>query len=152
MHEATVTVLSVRKDGKGFKANVPEHGGEIWFSLSDRDKGRIEWKKTYDIAYNIKPGERGNFYNVTRIGKPSLPQEAFLPAPARPAASKSDPGPHVGMWEKRASELLYKGIVDTDIVAHGIKARQLASIIVHAPLTEDSPPSIAPDPDDDIDF
>ncbi len=118
MHECTVTVLSVRKDGKGFKANLPEYG-EVWLSLSDRDIGKIEWKKTYDIAFNVKPGARGNFYNVTRIEEPQQANGQVAPPKA------ADVGPHIAMWEK----LFFEALVadgSPPIVTTAIEARRLA--------------------------
>ncbi len=141
MHESTVTVLSVRKDGKGFKANLPEYG-EVWLSLSDRDIGKIEWKKTYDIAFNVKPGDRGNFYNVTRIGKPQQANGPVVPPKA------ADVGPHIAMWEKLFFEaLIGKGALPGVVTA--IEARRLARQTLQTDL-DAKLPTILAEFDDDL--
>ncbi len=130
MHECTVTATSVRKDGTAFQAVLPEYG-KVWLNLSDRDNGKIEWKKTYDIAFNVKPGERGNFYNVTRIREPALPQAAFKPQPDGPKAA--DVGPHIAMWEKLFFEALVSKGAPPGVVT-AIEARRLARETLQADL------------------
>ncbi len=129
MHEATVTASSVRKDGKGFKATLPEYG-EVWLSLPDSMVGTVEWKKTYDVAFVVKPGTKGDFYNVTKVKEHGAPAKApNVPAlnggPDVPVYAV-DGGPHLGMWEKRASELLENGMSEEQIVLHIILARRVA--------------------------
>ncbi len=137
MHEVTVTASSVRKDGKGFKATLPEYG-EVWLSLPDSLTGTVEWKKTYDIAFVIKPGIKGDFYNVTKLKEHGAPAKApNVPAlnggpdtPVRPA----DVGPHGGMWEQLSFKALLTGKTESEVIIMGIKARQAAREILRADL------------------
>jgi hypothetical protein len=60
MHEATITVVSMRKDGKGLKAAW--NGEEAWMDIPDSLRGRFEWKNTYPIQYtttNKRDGSTG---------------------------------------------------------------------------------------------
>ncbi len=135
MHEATVTASSVRRDGKGFKATLPEYG-EVWLSLPDSMTGSVEWKKTYDIAFSVKPGTKGNFYNVTRVKERGEPVEPAIPL--RPngqiTIAPRDIGPHVAMWEKLSMEALRAGLTGPEIIIMGIEARQAARAIVRTNL------------------
>lgn len=74
MHTATVQVLSVRQDGKGFKAELPGKG-EQWLSLPDNMKGQVEWKKSYDIGWTENPRKDGGFfYNIKQLNAKTPPQ------------------------------------------------------------------------------
>ena len=69
MHQETVPVLSVRKDGKGFKAAL-EGEGEQWLSIPPNMLGRIEWKGTYQIGWTKTPRQDGGFfYNLKALGR-----------------------------------------------------------------------------------
>ncbi len=156
MHETTVTASSVRKDGRGFKATLPEYG-EVWLSLPDSMTGAVEWKKTYDIAFNVKPGTKGNFYNVTQVKEHGAPTPA--PAPKAPALNGGPPvltadvGPHVGMWEKEAFDALRAGMTSSQIVVLGIEARRAAREIVRTNLDGKLPEyESLGDPNDSLEF
>ncbi len=133
MHEVTVTAASVRKDGKGFKADLPEYG-EVWLSLPDSMAGTVEWKKTYDIAFVVKPGTKGNFYNVTKVkahGEPARPSN--IPA-LNGGPKPADIGPHVGMWEREAFDALRAGLTSEQVILMGIEARRAAREIVRTDI------------------
>ncbi len=155
MHETTVTASSVRKDGKGFKATLPEYG-EVWLSLPDSMAGAVEWKKTYDVAFNVKEGTRGNFYNVTKIEEHGAPALAPSSAPASnggTAPLNNDVGPHIGMWEKEVFDGLRAGMTSSQIILLGIEARRAARIIVRADLDAKLPEfETLGDPSDSLEF
>ncbi len=135
MHEVTVVATSVRRDGKGFKATLPEYG-EVWLSLPDSMAGAVEWKKTYDIAFNVKPGTKGNFYNVTQVKEHGAPASAPNVPPLNGGTPVfNDVGPHIGMWEKELfTALLTAKLPTSELILRGIEARRAARAIVRTDL------------------
>ena len=89
MHTANITVISVRQDGTGFKAAIPNEG-EQWLSLPDSLHGQAEWKKDYVISYTKTPKRQGGFfYNVKSLAAPGTVKSA---APV--AHGNGTPQPH----------------------------------------------------------
>ncbi len=150
---ATVTAISVRKDGKAFKANVPKYG-EIWLGLGDRLAGKVEWKKSYEVDFHIKPGERGDFYNVTRVAPVGAPSAVVASKTNGNATSvASDPGPHRGMWEKEVSNLLREGWEEEQIHLHIITCRRIARKALATDIDARLPePGLQTDPNDSLEF
>ncbi len=94
MHQEQITVLSVRKDGKGFKANLTGEG-EQWLSIPPNLVGKITWKETYQIGWTKTPRQDGGFfYNLKQLG--GAPNGNVVPM-ARPAAPLPvDKDKHIG--------------------------------------------------------
>lgn len=72
MHEATITVISMRKDGKGLKAAW--NGEEAWMEIPDSLRGRFEWKNTYPVQYTTtskRDGSKG--YIIKGLGGGASP-------------------------------------------------------------------------------
>jgi len=90
MHTANITVLSVRQDGAGFKANLPDDG-EQWLSLPDTLHGQAEWKKDYLVSYTKTPKRTGGFfYNVKSLAVPGTVVRSAVP----PTNGNGSPVPH----------------------------------------------------------
>ena len=67
MHQATLTALSVRRDGAAFKAALPDEG-EQWLDLPDNLVGKVEWKSSYNVGWTKTPRKAGGFfYNVKQL-------------------------------------------------------------------------------------
>lgn len=138
MHEAVVTVLSVRKDGTAFKADPGK--GEIWFSLPDSLKGKVEWKKRYHIRWTENKGERGTFNNIKLLMPESEgSQQAVQAAEAKPngAPASNGSGPEKGMIIKESVALLYAGCPPNKIVEFFKVAEEIYQHI-KAPKVEDT--------------
>ncbi len=118
MHTANITVLSVRQDGTGFKASIPNEG-EQWLSLPDSLHGQAEWKKDYLISYTKTPKRQGGFfYNVKSLAEPGTVK------PAAPAANgNGSPPPHnykdldimTAAWKKIYAPLIVAREIEGDI-------------------------------------
>jgi len=79
MHQATLTALSVRQDGAGFKAALPDDG-EQWLSLPDNLVGKVEWKSSYNVGWTKTPRKTGGFfYNVKQLNPVNTAPPAAQP-------------------------------------------------------------------------
>ena len=95
MHQETVTVLSVRKDGKGFKAAL-EGEGEQWLTIPPNMLGRIEWKGTYQIGWTKTPRQDGGFfYNLKQWAAAPSNGRGYV-APMKVPAAPTDKDKHIG--------------------------------------------------------
>ena len=104
MHTANITVLSVRQDGTGFKASIPEDG-EQWLSLPDSLHGQAEWKKDYLVSYTKTPKRQGGFfYNVRSLAAPG----AVVRSTATPTNGNGSPVPHSYKDLDIATQAVYK--------------------------------------------
>jgi hypothetical protein len=90
MHQQQITVLSLRKDGAGFKTNL-DGEGEQWVDIPENLRGRLEWKGSYQIGWKKNPKKTGGwFYNLTSVGEAN--QTAGAPPP--PAKGNGTAPPH----------------------------------------------------------
>ena len=75
MHEAVLTATSVRKDGKGFQAEIPGEGKQ-WLNLPDNLVGRVEWKKQYRVGWVKNPKGDRTYYDVRQLNQADPPSQA----------------------------------------------------------------------------
>ena len=145
MHEATVTIR---------KLWPPYKVGDKRTSLEDTDgnKYRLEIMTgagyhdgdTVDIGFTNEvtaPEFGGKEYKLIKKMKLSGASGSPLLPVAKPA-QPSDIGPHIGMWEKRASELLVEfGMSAAAIHDHIVECRQIAQKGVRADINNKKPQS-----------
>ena len=82
MHEAHITVLSVRKDGTAFKADLPGIG-EQWVKIPASMVGLLEWKQRYHIGW-------------VKVEKDYFLQQLINGGPQPPTPRIDKPLAHVG--------------------------------------------------------
>ena len=138
MHEDTITIKKLwppykvgdkktsleDTDGNKYRVNVTTAAG-----FHDGDAVEIGWTDE-ETSPEFGAKKYKQIQNMKRVGGVTASAGAAI------AVRPSDVGPHVAMWEKLASELLFQGMAESDIVAHGTKARSLALAIVRANLDE----------------
>ncbi len=163
MHEATVTIIEIKPptNPKGpFSVRVDDGTGKplklkAWANslIHHPTKWRVgdtfdfTWESE-DKVWNDKPYQE----HTIRTAQPHPTSERANGRTALLVAPVSI-GPHLGMWEKRVSELLESGMGEEGIILHIIESRRIArkglETNIDAKLPE--PPSQA-DFDDTLEF
>ena len=142
MHQATITIK---------KLWPPYKVGDKRTSLEDTDgnKYRLDIATgagfhdgdTIDVGFTeevTSPEHGEKKYKLIKKMKLAT-KDLSTPAPQQ-KLSPADIGPHVGMWEKRASELLIEhGMSPEQIHEHIIGCRKIAQRGVRADITDQPP-------------
>ena len=137
MHEATVTIK---------KLWPPYKVGDKRTSLEDTDGNKYRLEITTGAGFHdgdtvnigftqevTAPEYGGKEYKLIKKMKPVGPLALADGRSSKP--SSADIGPHVGMWEKRISQLLMEfGMAVADVHTHIILCRQLAREGVRADI------------------
>lgn len=158
MHQAQLTALSVRQDGKGFKASLPEDG-EQWLSLPDNLVGKVDWKSSYNVGWTKTPRKTGGFfYNVKELTPAAAPAGHSQPS----ANGNGQPLPHSYKDLDIASQAIAK-VFGPLIIAREVEGeitkQTMAEIMLRCEdaaklwwrsRTKAAPPATLPPPVEDI--
>ena len=138
-HESTITIK---------KLWPPYKAGDKRTSLEDTDGGK--YRLDIITAAGFHDGDTVNIGFTDEVTSPEHGEKKYrlikkmkhvanvagvVPSQAPHKPSPADIGPHVGMWEKRISQLLMEfGMAVTDVHTHIILCRQLAREGVRADI------------------
>ena len=117
MHEANITVVSMRMDGRALKAAWD--GAEHWMDIPDSLRGHFEWKQTYLIEYTTTKKNNGSIgYAIKQMkpanGSPATPAGGRVMGTGSSAGGPSNGGPEAGMYKKLIAELVMRDMWDDE--------------------------------------
>ncbi len=129
MHEATVTIIENTQPNPRGPHKVKVDTGTKTMKMNAWDACGLKLRvgDTFDIQWvDAEKSFEGRAYTEHTIKVANLHVGVPKSNGAAPARA-ADVGPHLGMWEKRTSELLVDhGMAALDIRAHIILCRQIA--------------------------